>query len=118
HRRQPLGPGHEPARCRPDARRQGRQQPDPHTGRYRPAQRDMSRRALRTLRARLRSAPQAGFTLIEVVVASALAAIVIGATAALFVTGSNSALGTQRQSQLLAVANQQIESVRQLVKTS
>lgn len=57
-------------------------------------------------------------TLIEVIVAAALATIVIGASAALFATADKSALGSQRGAQLLAVADQQIEKIRQEVKTN
>jgi prepilin-type N-terminal cleavage/methylation domain-containing protein len=64
---------------------------------------------------RLRS--DAGFTLIEVIVAAAIAVIVIGASALLFVAGNNGSLSSQRQSELIAVADQQIENIRQLVKT-
>lgn len=76
------------------------------------------RQLIAAARARLARPGEAGFTLIEVVVAAGLSALVIGASAALFVNGDNSALASQRQSQLLAVANQQIEQVRQLVKTT
>jgi type II secretory pathway pseudopilin PulG len=62
--------------------------------------------------------PEAGFTVIEVIVAMALAVILIGALTNLFITGNNSALSAQRHSQLIAVADQQIEKIRQLVKTS
>jgi prepilin-type N-terminal cleavage/methylation domain-containing protein len=59
---------------------------------------------------------QSGFTLIEVIVAAMLAAIVIGAGAALFTTGDVSALAAQRQSELIAVADQQIEAIHEAVK--
>jgi type II secretory pathway pseudopilin PulG len=73
--------------------------------------------AVRSLLSRLRG-EERGLTLVEVVVAAMLATIVIGASAALFATADNSALGTQRQAQLLAVANQQIEKIRDQVKTN
>jgi len=59
-----------------------------------------------------------GFTLIEVMVAMLLSIIAIGALTDLFVTGNDSALAGQRQSQLIAVADQQIEKIRQQVKTN
>jgi type II secretory pathway pseudopilin PulG len=61
---------------------------------------------------------QAGFTVVEVVVAALCLALIIGAAASLFVTANNSSLGSQRQSALIAVADQQIEQIRQAVKTS
>jgi type II secretory pathway pseudopilin PulG len=60
---------------------------------------------------------EGGFTLIEVIIAAAVAVVVIGASALLFVAGSNGSLSSQRQSELIAVADQQIENIRQLVKT-
>jgi type II secretory pathway pseudopilin PulG len=70
-------------------------------------------------RARRRAASREdGFTVVEVIVAMALAVILIGALTNLFITGNNSALSAQRHSQLIAVADQQIEKIRQLVKTS
>jgi type II secretory pathway pseudopilin PulG len=57
-----------------------------------------------------------GFTMIEVLVAMALALLVIGALAALFANNQNSSLATQRQSELVTVAQQQIEQLRQSVK--
>jgi hypothetical protein len=57
-------------------------------------------------------------TLVEVIVAAALATLVIGASAMLFATADKSALGSQRGAQLLAVANQQIEKIREEVKTN
>ena len=61
---------------------------------------------------------EAGFTIIEVLVATLFLALVVGAVGTLFVTDSNSSLASQRQSQLIAVADQQIELIRQTVKTS
>lgn len=59
-----------------------------------------------------------GFTLIEVMVGMLLAVIAIGALTELFVAGNDSALSAQRQSQLIAVADQQIEKIREQVKTN
>jgi type II secretory pathway pseudopilin PulG len=69
-------------------------------------------------RARAISDREAGFTMIEVVVAAFCVALIIAASATLFVTGNNSSLGAQRQSAVTAVADQQIEQIRQAVKTS
>lgn len=57
-----------------------------------------------------------GFTLIEVLVGVILLALVVAAAGALFISGSDSSLGAQRESQLLSVADQQMENVRQTVK--
>jgi len=68
---------------------------------------------------RVRHRPgEAGFTVIEALVAMVLAILSIGAVAELFVTGNDSSLSAQRQTQLLAVADRQIEQIRQLVKTN
>ena len=61
---------------------------------------------------------EAGFTLLEVMIALFISLIVLGALASLFITGSGSTLGAQQQSQLLAVADQQIEKIREQVKTN
>jgi type II secretory pathway pseudopilin PulG len=66
---------------------------------------------------RNRLAREDGMTLIEVIVAALLLALTAGALADLFATGNQSALGTQRQSQLLQVADQQIEQLHSQVKT-
>jgi type II secretory pathway pseudopilin PulG len=57
-------------------------------------------------------------TLIEVVAAALLLALIVGAVALQFVGGSNNSLASQRQSALLQVADQQIEKIRQAVKTN
>lgn len=55
-------------------------------------------------------------TLIEVVVAAFCLALIAGASASIFVTGNKSSLALQRNTQLLALADRQIETVRQQVK--
>jgi prepilin-type N-terminal cleavage/methylation domain-containing protein len=73
------------------------------------------------LRLRLRShaaaavGDAAGFTLIEVMVAMLVTLIVIGGVASGFVRNNDSALAGQRDGQLLALAQKQIESVRGIV---
>ncbi len=69
-------------------------------------------------RARAITDDDAGFTMIEVVVAAFCVALIIGASATLFVTGNNTSLASQRQSAVIAVADQQIEQIRQAVKTN
>jgi type II secretory pathway pseudopilin PulG len=69
-------------------------------------------------RVRATARGEAGFTLIEVMVAAMVAIIVVSAAAYLFTQGSDSSLAAQRQSQLIAVADQQIENIRQSVKTN
>jgi type II secretory pathway pseudopilin PulG len=63
-------------------------------------------------------ADERGFTLIEAIVGAMLLALVIAAASALFISGSDSSLAAQRESQLISAADQQIENVRQIVKTS
>ncbi len=58
-----------------------------------------------------------GFTMIEVIVAVFCLALVVGSVATLFVTGNRSSLAGQRQTALIAVADQQIEAIRNEVKT-
>lgn len=58
-----------------------------------------------------------GFTVVEVLVAALMMALIVGAAATLFAHGSDASVATQRQSQLISVADQQIEKVRQEVKT-
>ncbi|HEX4108821.1 MAG TPA: type II secretion system protein [Solirubrobacteraceae bacterium] len=67
---------------------------------------------------RLRARAEDGMTLIEVVVATLLIALSVAALGDLFATGNASSLGTQREAQLLGVANQALESIRDQVKTS
>jgi prepilin-type N-terminal cleavage/methylation domain-containing protein len=57
-----------------------------------------------------------GFTLIEVMVAMVISVTVAGATLALVSTGTKSSLAGQRQTQLLSVAQQQIEQIRQTAR--
>ncbi len=59
-----------------------------------------------------------GMTLIEVVVAAFCIVLFIGAAAMLYVSGNESSLAGQRNTQLVAIADQQIEAVRQQVKTA
>lgn len=63
-------------------------------------------------------ADEDGFTLIEVLVGVLLLALVIAAASALFISDSDSSLAAQRESALLSAADQQIENVRQIVKTT
>jgi prepilin-type N-terminal cleavage/methylation domain-containing protein len=58
-----------------------------------------------------------GFTLVEVLVAALLLTFVVAAGSSLFVSGSDASISAQRQSQLISVADQQIETIRQEVKT-
>jgi type II secretory pathway pseudopilin PulG len=67
---------------------------------------------------RTRRVGDAGFTIVEVMVAAMIAVIVIGASAMLFSKGSASSVASQRQSELIAVADQQIEQIRQQLKTN
>jgi type II secretory pathway pseudopilin PulG len=59
-----------------------------------------------------------GFTLIEVMAAMLIAMVVIGALVFLFMNSNNGSLANQREMSQLSVLQQQIESVRQLVKQS
>ena len=65
---------------------------------------------------RLRS--QEGFTVVEAVVAAFCLALILAGLAALFAAGSHNSLASQRQAALVSVADQQIERIRQAVKTS
>jgi prepilin-type N-terminal cleavage/methylation domain-containing protein len=60
---------------------------------------------------------QDGFTIVEVLIAVLILTFVIAASSALFVHGSDESLSAQRQSELISVADQQIETIRQEVKT-
>ncbi len=59
-----------------------------------------------------------GFTLVEVLVAALLMSLIVGAMAAMFLHGSDASVATQRQSQMISIADQQIENIRGQVKTS
>jgi prepilin-type N-terminal cleavage/methylation domain-containing protein len=63
------------------------------------------------------AADEQGFTLIEVLVSALMLALIIGAASSLFVTGNDSSIYAQRESQLISVADQQIEAIRSQVKT-
>lgn len=81
----------------------------------------MSRRARRARAsdgARPPARGEAGVSLIEVMIGAMIAIIVIGASASLFAKANDSSLASQRQSELLAVADQQIENIREAVKTN
>jgi type II secretory pathway pseudopilin PulG len=65
-----------------------------------------------------RLADTGGFTVVEVLVAALMMSIVVGAAAVMFAHGSHASVATQRQSQLISVADQQIENIRQQVKTN
>ncbi len=54
-----------------------------------------------------------GFTLIEVIVAMLISLLAAGAVLAMITTGQHSSLAGQRQTDLLSVAQQQIEQIRQ-----
>ncbi len=58
-----------------------------------------------------------GFTMLEVIIAAFCLALIVGAVATLFVTGNRSSLAGQRQAALVAIADQQIEKIRNDVKT-
>jgi prepilin-type N-terminal cleavage/methylation domain-containing protein len=68
----------------------------------------MSRRAV---------AAEQGFTLIEVMMAAVMLVVIVSATTVLFIHGNDSSLASERNSQLISVADQQIETIRQEVKT-
>jgi type II secretory pathway pseudopilin PulG len=63
-----------------------------------------------------RAREQEGFTLIEVLVAAFLTLVILGAMVASLAAGQNGSYAAQRESELVEAANQQLESVRQLVK--
>jgi len=64
---------------------------------------------------RFNPADERGFTLVEVIVAMVVALLVIGAAASGFARNSDSADAAQLQSELLTVAQQQIEKVHSIV---
>jgi prepilin-type N-terminal cleavage/methylation domain-containing protein len=64
-----------------------------------------------------RAVREQGFTLIEVLVAALILILVVSAGTALFVSGADSSVTSQRRSQLISIADAQIETVRQEVKT-
>lgn len=64
-----------------------------------------------------RHAEERGFTIVEVLVAALMMAMIVGAMATLFINGSDASVATQRQSQMISVADQQIEQIRREVKT-
>jgi type II secretory pathway pseudopilin PulG len=64
-----------------------------------------------------RAGSEQGFTIIEVLVAAVILIAVIAATSALFIQGSDASLASQRQSQAISVADEQIEMIREEVKT-
>jgi Tfp pilus assembly protein PilW len=66
--------------------------------------------------ARLRQ--QQGDTLIEVMAAAIIGIVLVGALTGMFLSGNDQSLAAQRQSQLVAVADQQIENIRQAVKVN
>jgi Tfp pilus assembly protein PilV len=68
------------------------------------------------MRYRLRQ--EQGDTLIEVAVAAVIGILIVGALAGLFLTGNDQTLAAQRQSELISVADQQIENVRQAIKVN
>ena len=64
---------------------------------------------------RSQDGPEAGFSLIEVMIAMFISVAVIGALAVGFVGATSGANAAQTQTQLLMVADQHIEQIRQLV---
>jgi type II secretory pathway pseudopilin PulG len=61
-------------------------------------------------------AEEGGFTIIEILVAVLILAFVIAAGASLFAHGEDSSAAVERESQLISVADQQIETIRAEVK--
>jgi prepilin-type N-terminal cleavage/methylation domain-containing protein len=66
---------------------------------------------------RQRLADESGFTLIEVLAGMLMLAFVVAAGSVLFTHGNDSSITAQRESQLISVADQQIEAIRESVKT-
>jgi type II secretory pathway pseudopilin PulG len=58
-----------------------------------------------------------GFTIVEVLIAALILVLVVTTASALFVRGSDASLSAQRQSQAISVADQEIEMIRDEVKT-
>ena len=56
-----------------------------------------------------RARSEQGFTIIEVLVAAVILITVIAASSALFIQGSDASLASQRQSQAISVADEEIE---------
>lgn len=63
-------------------------------------------------------AEEDGVTLIEVMMAAVILVLIVSAATVLFVHGNDNAVASERQSELISVADQQIENIRQLVKTN
>jgi hypothetical protein len=61
---------------------------------------------------------EAGDSLIEVLMAALIAALVIGGLALSFASGNDSSLAAQRESVLVEAANQQMENIHQLIKAN
>jgi type II secretory pathway pseudopilin PulG len=65
-----------------------------------------------------RTREQRGFTLVEVAFAAFCLALFLGGLSTLFLNGNNSSLASQRQAAMVAVADKQIEAIRQAVKAN
>lgn len=68
------------------------------------------------LGSRVRAGEQ-GFTLIEVLVGLLMLVFIVTAGSTLYIAGNHGSLAAQRLSQLISVADQQIETIREEVKT-
>ncbi|HEY5318718.1 MAG TPA: type II secretion system protein [Solirubrobacteraceae bacterium] len=79
-----------------------------------------ARRTLRRLMASSveRAREERGDTLIEVAVAALIAITLISALTGLFLSGNDETLAAQRQTELIGVADQQIENIRDAVKVN
>lgn len=64
-----------------------------------------------------RARSQHGFTIVEVMIAALILVLAITTASSLFVRGSDASLSTQRESQAISVADQEIEMIRGEVKT-
>jgi type II secretory pathway pseudopilin PulG len=60
---------------------------------------------------------EAGFTIIEVLVAALILVIVLAGGTTMFVGGADSSVASQRRSQMISIADGQIETIREEVKT-